>query len=135
MFCKLPSSSNHFDEYLALPGEEGSGGGKAVEAKLGADLAPDQEVGQVQDQRGLVPVLRGHQVPDLVMDRDDEPALDPHLLEKPLHRDKQQVEEVHCRALNNPVYPEHNIIRIEREVLFTLRSGSSSRIIDCPGLL
>ena len=126
MFCKLPSSSNHFDEYLALPGEEGSGGGKAVEAKLGADLTPDQEVGQVQGQRGLVPVLRGHQVPDLVMDRDDEPALDPHLPEQPLHRDKQQVEEVHCRALNNPVDPDHENIKLRNLVRKRERSEKGS---------
>ena len=46
-------------------GEEGGAGGQTVEAELGADLAPDQQVGEVQGQARLVTVLRHHEVTHL----------------------------------------------------------------------
>ena len=107
-------------------GEEGGAGGETVEAELGADLAPDQQVGEVQREARLVSVLRHHEVTHLhgryvdtcvdedtrvqyiaylVVDGDDEPAPHPELLEQPADGDQEEVEEVHGGALHHPVDP------------------------------
>ena len=97
-----------------------------MEAELGADLAPDQQVGQVQSEARLVTVLRHHEVTHLhvrcvdtcvdmetrvhyvaylIVDGDDEPAPHPELLEQPADGDQEEVEEVHGGALHHPVDP------------------------------
>ena len=102
-------------------GEEGGAGGQTVEAELGADLAPDQQVGEVQGEARLVTVLGHHEVTHLdtwvdmetrvwyvaylVVDGDDEPAPHPELLEQPADGDQEEVEEVHGGALHHPVDP------------------------------
>ena len=113
-------------------GEEGGAGGQTVEAELGADLAPDQQVGEVQREARLVTVLGHHEVSHLhkrcwlvnidedtrvdmeagmwytaylVVDGDDEPAPHPELLEQPADGDQEEVEEIHGGALHHPVDP------------------------------
>ena len=92
-----------------------------MEAELGADLAPDQQVGEVQGEARLVTVLRHHEVTHLdtwvdmetrvwyiaylVVDGDDEPAPHPELLKQPADGDQEEVEEVHGGALHHPVDP------------------------------
>ena len=69
-------------------GEEGRAGGQIVQPELGRHLSSDQQVGQVEGQGRLVPVLRHHQVSHLVVDADDEPAPYLHTFKQPLHRDE-----------------------------------------------
>ena len=55
--------------------KEGGGGRQIVEAEAGHNMGPHQEVGQVEGQGGLVPVLGPHQISHLVVDADNVSAL------------------------------------------------------------
>lgn len=88
--------------------------------------APRKQVCDLKCQRCSITVFAADEVPHFVMDADAETGIDAVLLTEPFHGHEDQMEVVHCRALDHPVDSARDKLRKYSNILSHTASIASN---------